>query len=248
VDEKAPARTIVAPAAALAVIAFLVQIVSEQFWPGRESNGRTLPMALVLRREARENYLARLVATYKPCVWLAGVYGNHFRVWQVNERDFLYCPGDVRFTFFGDYRVTRRLKELLGGGNPATEEATRTLKGLGFTHVMFRLDSESLWHWVARGKAGGVLSEAEEACCMVPEFAHRGLRVFRLKEGDESVGVWEVCPSFAFAGSRQDDQRSFVMYVGSFAGGELLRLRIGVGDGQGSDPTVDLAVRDKDQK
>jgi len=248
VDEKAPARTIVAPAAGLAVIAFLVQIVSEQFWPARESNGKALPVALVVGRETREDYLSRMVNTYGACMALGRRYGQQFRVWQVNARDFLYCPGEAFSTPFGDYRVRQEFSKLIAGKDLATGQTTRKLRELGFTHVMLYSESTTPWFWVARGKAGGVLSEAEEACCMVPEFAHRGLRVFRLKEGDESVGLWEVCPSFAFAGSRQDDQRSFVTYVGSFAGGELLRLRIGVGDGQGSDPTVDLAVRDKDQK
>ena len=247
-EDKKEAGALVAPAAALAVCAFFVQIASAQFWPARELNGRTLPLALVLGHESKDDYLSKLVPTYRACTALANRYGAQFHVWQVNVRDFLYCPGEAFYTFFGDYRVTRRLRELLTGGGLAPGEATRALRELGFTHVMFRLDSETPWHWVARDRGGGVLSEAEEVCCMVPEFADRGLRVFRLREDGGGAGSWESCPSFAFASFQQGDQHFMSTYLGSFSGGELFRLRVLVHDGQGADPRVDLAVRGNDRK
>lgn len=225
----------------LITAAFAGQIMSPQFFTGRALNAQSLPLAYLLQQESKEAYLSRLLPSWGPCNFLNQRYGRGYRVWQVQHRDFLYCRGEAFDTFHGDARIVKLLRRLLEAGL-APGEATAQLHSLGFTHVLYRLDSRSRWHWVARGGTGGVLSEKEEICYFEPEFADRGVRLVRVTE-HAPQGQWIGCGSVFISNPQRLTEETSEVLSGEFLGGSLVRVQIWGDPGVGEPWEVIWALR-----
>lgn len=226
------------------LLGFLWQITESLFFPGRNVNGRTWPLNFVLGQQDEAAYLQSL-PTYAPCQYLNSRYGSGFSVWQVNVRDALYCKGTVYDSWHGAYTNTSFLRGLLKAESSAPGEGSALLRKRGITHLMHRSDNRALNYWLMR-VAEAFLAK-EEACCLIPEFAHRGVRIFRLAEAGKKGGAWVPCQEKAPKLLGAVGRPAKVMFFQKFTGGELVRWQVG-GQLAKSGLEASLAVWDKSGK
>ncbi|MGQ9835828.1 MAG: hypothetical protein ACUVRQ_07595 [Thermoanaerobaculaceae bacterium] len=227
------------------LLGFLWQITESLFFPGRDVNGLTWPLNVIFGRQTEAAYLQSLLPTYAPCQYLNSRYGNRFSVWQLNVRDALYCEGTVYDTWHGAYTNTSFLRGLLKAESSAPGEGSALLRERGITHLMHRSDNRALDHWLMR-VAEAFISK-EEACCLIPEFAHGGVRIFRLAEAGKKGGEWVPCQEKAPQLLGAVGRPAKVMVFREFTGGELVRWQVG-GQLTRSGLEASLAVWDKNGK
>lgn len=230
---------VVAPAVALvAVLGFFASVLSPGFWPARTVNGSLFPLELLVGLQPPEKFLQRL-PSYEPCQFLHQRYGLAYKLWQANLRDFLYCQGEVWVTSQGDYRVARHFARWLVGKADSFEEMLGQLRQWGFTHVLYRLDFPQ--HWRYRVRPLSVLSPGFESCCLLPEYAHKNVRLFRLADPKEQAGQWVACQQGKVAEGKPGEW----LYQGRVVGGGLFRWKVPTVVVPEGSLTLTLVVRDR---
>ncbi len=239
VKQAPPKMPAVTPTVALvAVFGFFAAVMSPRFWPARTVNGSLFPLAVLLGHQQPKDFLQSL-PTYEPCQFLHQRYGLAYKVWQADLRDFLYCQGEVWVTSQGDNRVARHFRRWLVGKAESFEEMLGQLRHWGFTHVMYRVDLPQQRRY--RMRPLSVLSPGFESCCLVPEYAHKNVRVLRLADPKGKSGQWVACQQGTVAEIKPGE----LLYQARVVGGGLFRWKAPTVVAPEGGLTLTLVVRDR---
>jgi hypothetical protein len=220
----------------LSILGFFSTLASPFFWPARAIRGPLFP-----HLRTQEQILAS-IPSLQPCRYLNQKYGQNYKVWQANMRDFLYCEGEVYVTTQGDQRLAPFFAQWLVGKGARPEEMAEKLQEWGFSHVMYRLDLPREWRY--RGRPRSVMSREMESCCLEPEFSWNNLRVFRLVEPGRVGGQWVPC---AFGNVRPNGPGR-LLFHGPLPGGELVRWRFSGSLEEGGRAELTFSLRDEGGK